>query len=178
MKRKISTLENFFSFILWSYLSQSSCVSPVELTDGRKAGRGRGRNQILYKSFTTLWLFLEGTPTKRQDSGFNTSETSGLQNVRFTKHHVYKTSGLQKIQLQYVWFQNVLTSKYFKTSGFKNVQYYIKITKKYRAKDYEGILVGLGGHFLVKEQQNYEEILVRSNAYGPRKVCFWPSLTK
>jgi hypothetical protein len=31
-------------------------------------------------------------------SGFKTSETSGLQNVRFTKRQVYKTSGLQNIR--------------------------------------------------------------------------------
>jgi hypothetical protein len=30
-------------------------------------------------------------------SGFKTSETSGLQNVRFTKHQVYKMSGLQNV---------------------------------------------------------------------------------
>ncbi len=33
-------------------------------------------------------------------SGFKTSETSGLQNVRFTKCQVYKTSGLQNVRLQ------------------------------------------------------------------------------
>ncbi len=33
-------------------------------------------------------------------SGFKTSETSGLQNVRFTKRQVVKTSGLQNVQLQ------------------------------------------------------------------------------
>jgi hypothetical protein len=33
-------------------------------------------------------------------SGFKTSETSGLQYVRFTKCQVYKTSGLQNVQLQ------------------------------------------------------------------------------
>jgi hypothetical protein len=31
-------------------------------------------------------------------SGFKTSETSGLQNVRFTKLQVYKTSGLQNVR--------------------------------------------------------------------------------
>ncbi len=31
-------------------------------------------------------------------SGFKTSETSGLQNVRFTKCQVYKTSGLQNVR--------------------------------------------------------------------------------
>jgi hypothetical protein len=48
-------------------LSQSSCVSPVELTDGR-VGRGWKRSQIirgreslvLYKSFNTLWKLLMG----------------------------------------------------------------------------------------------------------------------
>jgi hypothetical protein len=33
-------------------------------------------------------------------SGFKTSETSGLQNVRFTNCQVYKTSGLQDVWLQ------------------------------------------------------------------------------
>ncbi len=33
-------------------------------------------------------------------SGFKTSETSGLQNVRFTKCEVYKTSGLQNVWLK------------------------------------------------------------------------------
>jgi hypothetical protein len=33
-------------------------------------------------------------------SGFKTSETSGLQNVWFTKCQVYKTSGLQNVWLQ------------------------------------------------------------------------------
>jgi hypothetical protein len=33
-------------------------------------------------------------------SGFKTSETSGLQNVRFTKCQAYKTSGLQNVRLQ------------------------------------------------------------------------------
>ncbi len=33
-------------------------------------------------------------------SGFKTSETSGLQNVRFTKCQVYKTSGLQNVRWQ------------------------------------------------------------------------------
>jgi hypothetical protein len=31
-------------------------------------------------------------------SGFKTSETSGLQNVRFTKRQVYKMSGLQNVR--------------------------------------------------------------------------------
>jgi hypothetical protein len=49
---------------------------------------------------------LNGTPTKRRvskrqvskTSGFETSETSGLQNVRFTKRQVYKMSGLQNVR--------------------------------------------------------------------------------
>jgi hypothetical protein len=32
-----------------------------------------------------------------QNVRFQTSETSGLQNVRFTKRQVYKTSGLQNV---------------------------------------------------------------------------------
>jgi hypothetical protein len=50
-------------------------------------------------------------------SGFKTSETSDLQNVRFTKHQVYKTSGLQ----------NVSSSKHqvFKTSSCKKTSIYI-----------------------------------------------------
>ncbi len=31
-------------------------------------------------------------------SGFKTSETSGLQNVKFTKSQVYKMSGLQNVR--------------------------------------------------------------------------------
>jgi hypothetical protein len=31
-------------------------------------------------------------------SGFKTSETSGLQNVRFTRRQVYKTSGRQSVR--------------------------------------------------------------------------------
>jgi hypothetical protein len=31
-------------------------------------------------------------------SGFKTSETSGLQNVKFTKRQVYKMSGLQNVR--------------------------------------------------------------------------------
>ncbi len=41
---------------------------------------------------------------------------------------------LQNIRLQYVQFQNVLTSKYFKTSGFKNVQYYITNYEEIQSK--------------------------------------------
>jgi hypothetical protein len=47
-------------------------------------------------------------------SGFKTSETSGLQNVRFTKCQVYKTSGLQNVRLQktsiyilYLWLVEI-----------------------------------------------------------------------
>jgi hypothetical protein len=38
-------------------------------------------------------------------SGFKTSETSGLQNVRFTKSQVYKMSGLQTSGLQNIRLQ-------------------------------------------------------------------------
>jgi hypothetical protein len=38
-------------------------------------------------------------------SDFKTSETSGLQNVSFTKHQVYKTSGRQTSGLQNVQLQ-------------------------------------------------------------------------
>jgi hypothetical protein len=47
-------------------------------------------------------------------SGFKTSETSGLQNVRFTKRQVYKTSGLQNVWLKktslyilYLWLVEI-----------------------------------------------------------------------
>jgi hypothetical protein len=51
-------------------------------------------------------------------SGFKTSGTSSLQNVRFSKRPVSKTSGFQK-----VWLQNVRFSKHpvFKRSGFQKV---------------------------------------------------------
>jgi hypothetical protein len=49
---------------------------------------------------------IAGTPTKRQVSKrqvskrpvSKTSETSGLQKVRFTKRQVYKMSGLQNVR--------------------------------------------------------------------------------
>ena len=51
-------------------------------------------------------MYLEGTPKKTsgfktsgfKTSGFKTSETSGLQNIRFTKCQVYKMSGLQNVR--------------------------------------------------------------------------------
>ena len=49
-------------------------------------------------------------------SGFKTSETSGLQNVRFTKRLVYKTSGLQKVRFT--------KRQVFKTSGCKKIHLY------------------------------------------------------
>jgi hypothetical protein len=37
-------------------LSQSSCVSSVELTDSGEEGmEGEGVDEVLYKSFNTLW---------------------------------------------------------------------------------------------------------------------------
>ncbi len=87
-----------------------------------------------------------------------------------------RMSGLQKIRLQYVWFQNILTSKYFKTSGLKNVQYYIKITKKIQSKRFtQTFWWALEG---TTSLQNYEEILVRLNAYVQHNVCYWPNLTQ
>ena len=50
-------------------------------------------------------------------SGFKTSETSGLQNVRFTKRQVYKTSGLQNVRFT--------KRQVFKTSGCKKTAIYI-----------------------------------------------------
>jgi hypothetical protein len=49
-------------------------------------------------------------------SGFKTSETSGLQNVRFTKRQVYQTSGSQNVR-----FTN---RQVFKTSGCKKTSIY------------------------------------------------------
>ncbi len=47
-------------------------------------------------------------------SGFKTSETSGLQNIRYTKCQVYKTSGLQNVRLKktslyilYLWLVEI-----------------------------------------------------------------------
>jgi hypothetical protein len=50
-------------------------------------------------------------------SGFKTSETSGIQNVRFTKRQVYKTSGLQDVRLT--------KRQVFKTSAYKKTSIYI-----------------------------------------------------
>ncbi len=62
---------------------------------------------VLCSFLHACWLkCFVGTPTKRQvskrqvfkTSGFKTSETSGLQNVSFTKRQVYKMSGLQNVR--------------------------------------------------------------------------------
>jgi hypothetical protein len=45
-------------------------------------------------------------------SGFKTSETSGLQNVRFTKCQVYKMSGLQNVRSSKRLVTKKKTSKY------------------------------------------------------------------
>ncbi len=57
------------------------------------------------KSFTVFsgcWKYLYIGYTHKKSgfktSGFKTSETSGLQNVRFTKLQVYKMSGLQNVR--------------------------------------------------------------------------------
>jgi hypothetical protein len=47
-------------------------------------------------------------------SGFKTSETSGLQNVRFTKRQVFKMSGLQKVRSS--------KRQVFKMSGLQKVR--------------------------------------------------------
>jgi hypothetical protein len=44
-------------------------------------------------------------------SGFKTSETSGLQNVRFTKRQLYKTSGLKPQGVKTSGLQNVRLQK-------------------------------------------------------------------
>ncbi len=76
---------------------------------------------------------INSTPTERQVSKRqvsnvrfqNVSETSGLQNFRFTKrqvyNQVYKMSCLQNVRLQNVRFQDVNTSKYYKMSAFKEI---------------------------------------------------------
>jgi hypothetical protein len=60
--------------------------------------------------------------------------TSKRQERPVTNRPVFKTSGFQKVRLQNVRFQNVLSNKYFKMFGFKNVQYYTKITREYNTK--------------------------------------------
>ncbi len=75
-------------------------------------------------------------------SGLKTSvrNISGLQNVRFTNVQ------FQNVQFQNVWFRNVLTSKYYETSVFKEIQYFY-------VNSYEEIycvvlnLVCLEGHY-------------------------------
>ncbi len=54
------------------------------------------KNRQTYKRYThkTLGFKTSGFKT----SGFKTSETSGLQNIRFTKSQVYKMSGLQNVR--------------------------------------------------------------------------------
>jgi hypothetical protein len=52
--------------------------------------------------YTSSLQCIIGTPTHKtsgfKTSGFKTSETSGLQNVKFTKRQVYKISGLQNVR--------------------------------------------------------------------------------
>jgi hypothetical protein len=119
------------------FLSLLVCRRSSLLTGERRDGEGEGTkssiNHSLLSDCTDLGRYFHKT-SGFKTSGFNTSETTGLQNVKFTKHHVYKTSGLQNIRLQYARFQNVLTSKYFKTSGFKNVQYYITNYEEIQSK--------------------------------------------
>jgi hypothetical protein len=72
-------------------VSQKYIAGSVLVTNGSGCGSVRPKN---------------GTPTKRQVSKrqvskclvSKTSETSGLQNVRFTKRQVYKMSGLQNVR--------------------------------------------------------------------------------
>ncbi len=65
-----------------------------------------------------------GTPTKRSVSKrqvskhpFKTSETSGLQNVSFTKRQVVKTSGLQNVRLQKKHPYILCTCGWWKSAG-------------------------------------------------------------
>jgi hypothetical protein len=110
-------------------------------------------------------------------SGFKTSETSSLQNVRFSKRLVFKKSGFQKARLQNVRFQNVITGKYYNTSDFEKVQYFIeknkKTAKKYRTKTlrrYSKLRGTLPRESIHKQKtNNYEDFF---DFFGPK----WHSL--
>jgi hypothetical protein len=56
-------------------------------------------------------------------SSFKTSETSGFQNVLFSKHPAYTMFSLQNIQFQNVQFQNVPTGKYYKTFRLQKIHF-------------------------------------------------------
>jgi hypothetical protein len=111
-----------------------------------------------------------GTPTKRQVSKRQVSKrpvskrpkrqvykTSGLQNIRFTKRQVFKTSGCNTSGFKTSLLVNISKRQVSKMYNITSI-----LRRKTGRKGYEDILEGLGGHYLVKEQQNYEEILVKS----------------
>jgi hypothetical protein len=67
---------------------------------------------------------IDGTPTKHQVSKrqvskrpVSKSEKSGLQNVRFAKHQVYKMSCLQKVRLQKISIYIFCTCCWWKSTG-------------------------------------------------------------
>ncbi len=78
--------------------------------------RVRGYGDPIRTTGQKAWHFVWYTHKTSgfKTSGFKTSETSGLQNVRFTKCQVYKTSGLQNVRLQkrsiyilYLWLVKI-----------------------------------------------------------------------
>jgi hypothetical protein len=75
-----------------------------------------------------------------------------LQNVRSSKHPV-AIRPVSKVSLLVNISKRQVSKMYNITSILR---------RKTGRKGYEDILEGLGGHYLVKEQQNYEEILVKA----------------
>ncbi len=81
-------------------------------------GCGKGKSKL------TFFYSVGGGHTHKtsgfKTSGFKTSETSGLQNVRFTKCQVYKTSGLQNVWLQktsiYILYLRLVEIRRFRCS--------------------------------------------------------------
>jgi hypothetical protein len=60
-------------------------------------------------------------------SGFKTPETSGFQNVRFTKRQVVKTSGLQNIRLQKKHSYIFCTCGWWKSAGSVAAMFAVKV---------------------------------------------------
>ncbi len=121
-------------------LTRSSCVSPVELTEGR-GGRGWGRSQIiwcremlvLYKSFNTRWVYspcliwacfqnygLAGTPIT----------ILSIQRVNLPLSNMWHVTLVQcpcKACWGWLWVEKVITSHCFHTESESDPSVYTYI---------------------------------------------------
>jgi hypothetical protein len=87
---------------VWVHHEGPTVGGPVQLNDVFKKNP---RNFAIFHFFEGYTHKTSGFKT----SGFKTSETSGLQNVRFTKRQVFKTSCCKKtsIHILYLWLVEI-----------------------------------------------------------------------